>query len=65
MAYMMTPGSNRYAFHACVKQHIDLTRQNTEKESFFCKKMCGFEVLLGLREREARSDPWCQHQHKF
>ncbi len=33
----MTPGSNRYAFHACMKKHIDVTRK-TPKRSHFLQK---------------------------
>ena len=34
---MMTPGSNRYAFHVYMKKHIDLTRK-TPKMSHFSEK---------------------------
>ena len=30
--------TNRYAFHACVKQHIDLTRKTPKRSHFFAKK---------------------------
>ena len=52
----MIPGSKGHAVHACMKS-MTLGPAKHEKVAIFRRKMSGFRMFLGFRERETRRNP--------